>query len=168
MFLEGFPVKTSARRVGITDLPAEVQAFGSKCSESLERCGLRLSGRKTVRTCVPVDSAPSSRDLPAWGMTADGECWELATLARPTKESECGFLPTPATEGNEYLPSKYGTRGQRGAKMQKRVQRLQRKMDGGPWLAFREWMMGWPIGWTALEPLETAKFQRWLRLHGRC
>lgn len=32
---------------------------------------------------------------------------------------------------------------------------------------FLEWQMGWPIGWTALEPLEMGKFQRWLRLHGR-
>ena len=31
-----------------------------------------------------------------------------------------------------------------------------------------EWLMGWPIGWTGLAPLETAKFQRWQRLHGRC
>lgn len=25
-----------------------------------------------------------------------------------------------------------------------------------------EWMMGWPIGWTELQQLETAKFQQWL------
>jgi hypothetical protein len=37
---------------------------------------------------------------------------------------------------------------------------------GGPWIAFREWMMSWPIGWTALEPLGTAKYQEWLRWHG--
>ena len=30
-----------------------------------------------------------------------------------------------------------------------------------------EWLMGWPIGWTDLQPLATAKFQQWLRLHGR-
>lgn len=30
-----------------------------------------------------------------------------------------------------------------------------------------EWVMGWPIGWTALKPLETAKFQQWLLLHGK-
>jgi hypothetical protein len=29
-----------------------------------------------------------------------------------------------------------------------------------------EWLMGWPIGWTALRPLETAKFHLWLRQHG--
>lgn len=31
-----------------------------------------------------------------------------------------------------------------------------------------EWLMGWPIGWTALGPLATDRFQRWLRLHGKC
>lgn len=32
------------------------------------------------------------------------------------------------------------------------------------WVA---WLMGWPIGWTASEPLGMDRFQRWLRLHGR-
>jgi hypothetical protein len=27
------------------------------------------------------------------------------------------------------------------------------------------WLMGWPIGWTALKPLGTAKFQSWLQWH---
>jgi hypothetical protein len=30
-----------------------------------------------------------------------------------------------------------------------------------------EWLMGWPIGWTDLNPLVTAKFQQWLDLHGK-
>jgi hypothetical protein len=29
-----------------------------------------------------------------------------------------------------------------------------------------EWLMGWPIGWTDLQPLATDKFRLWLRLHG--
>jgi hypothetical protein len=39
---------------------------------------------------------------------------------------------------------------------------------GGPlnpnWV---EWLMGWPIGWTALEPLETDRFQEWQQQHGK-
>lgn len=31
-----------------------------------------------------------------------------------------------------------------------------------------EWLMGWPIGWSNLEPLEMAKFQEWLESHSRC
>ena len=30
-----------------------------------------------------------------------------------------------------------------------------------------EWLMGWPLGWTDLKPLETDKFQRWLDAHGK-
>jgi len=29
-----------------------------------------------------------------------------------------------------------------------------------------EWLMGWPIGWTALEPLGMDKFREWQRQHG--
>lgn len=30
---------------------------------------------------------------------------------------------------------------------------------------FAEWLMGLPIGWTKLEPVEMASYQRWRRLH---
>jgi hypothetical protein len=29
-----------------------------------------------------------------------------------------------------------------------------------------EWLMGWPLGWTDLKPLEMGKFQQWLQQHG--
>jgi hypothetical protein len=29
-----------------------------------------------------------------------------------------------------------------------------------------EWLMGWPLGWTDLKPLETGKSQLWLHSHG--
>jgi hypothetical protein len=29
-----------------------------------------------------------------------------------------------------------------------------------------EWFMGWPMGWTELEPLATDKFQSWQQAHG--
>jgi len=31
---------------------------------------------------------------------------------------------------------------------------------------FVEWLQGFPIGWTAFEPLETAWFQTWRRQRG--
>ena len=31
-----------------------------------------------------------------------------------------------------------------------------------PWV---EWLLGWPIGWTDLKPLETARFQQWPHSH---
>lgn len=38
---------------------------------------------------------------------------------------------------------------------------------GGPlnptWV---EWLMGWPLGWTACDASETVKFPQWCRSHG--
>lgn len=31
-----------------------------------------------------------------------------------------------------------------------------------------EWLMGWPIGWTGCEPLETGRFRPWCDSHGIC
>jgi hypothetical protein len=30
-----------------------------------------------------------------------------------------------------------------------------------------EWFMGWPLGWTELQPLAMGKFRQWLRSHGK-
>ncbi|HFH3152481.1 TPA: hypothetical protein ACRL37_000372 [Pseudomonas aeruginosa] len=30
---------------------------------------------------------------------------------------------------------------------------------------FVEWIMGWPIGWTALKPLATGRYHEWRRQH---
>jgi hypothetical protein len=102
--LEDSPAKTSARQAHARDWPEDVAASSLKCSGLLARSGLALCGRKTLRTCVPVASAPSSASLPAWGMMRDGECWELGTRVRRTSADECGFWPTPTTAGNELSP----------------------------------------------------------------
>lgn len=31
-----------------------------------------------------------------------------------------------------------------------------------------EWLMGWPLGWTDLKPLETDKFREWQQQHSNC
>jgi hypothetical protein len=75
------------------------------------------------------------------------------------REIEPGsLLPTPTAKGNTLSPS-----------MQKwKAHQLLADQAGGSlnpqWV---EWLMGWPIGWTDLKPLETDKFQQWLNLHGK-
>ena len=178
LLLADSPAKTSARRVKVQDLPETVRAFGLKCSELLAKFGLAMSSRKTVRICVHVDSAPSSKDLPAWGMTADGECWELGTRVRHIDATACGsLLPTlrankwglPDSHGDTsawgMLPTPTGAGNENSPSMQKWPAHS-RLPTGGLSLPLREWIMGWPIGWTACEPLATGRFQEWRRWHG--
>lgn len=158
------PAKTSVQRVAVQDLPESVRAFGSSLSASLASVGLALCSRKTVRTCVPVDLAASSKDLSAWGMTFGGACWELGTSARPIDGIGCGLLPTPSgtNGGRNHTCGRIDEWGGSSNPF--------RGTEIGKWrcLSFEEWMMGWPIGWSAPIAYETGRFRSWLQQHGSC
>lgn len=79
-------------------------------------------------------------------------------LKVPAIDEICrGQLQTPTTKGNEWAPSM--------AKHKANLN-LQVHLSGRCSLAVREWLMGWPDGWTALEPLEMGKWQEWQQQHG--
>ena len=77
------------------------------------------------------------------------------------------MLPTPLA--SDYRSSSRQMRhGQYSARL---PEVLTREAGGENCLLnpdFVEWMMGWPIGMTALEPLAEARFRWWLRQHGGC
>ena len=66
------------------------------------------------------------------------------------------MLPTPTATANMLSPS-----------MQKweSHKNLEGSVGGSLNPAWVEWLMGWPIGWTDLQPLATDRFPQWLRLH---
>ena len=77
-----------------------------------------------------------------------------------------GMLPTPTATAYGY--NKGGAQGRVGPDRPS-VDILAKGAGlGGSRLGLREWMMGWVIGWTALEPLAMDRFRLWLRLHGGC
>jgi len=158
---EDSPAKTSAQLTTTQrDWEDRARASGLRWRELLAKYGLRLSLSRTPRVCALVDSPQSSEDWPSWGITLDGVCWELATSAPRTGETACGYWPTPTTAGNENSQSMLKWPAHR---------RMFVALEtGGLSLDLREWLMGWPIGWTALEPLATDRYQQWLRLHGGC
>ena len=168
LFQEVGRVSTSQRRVAVGASPERVRDSFSRCCELLARFDLALSSRKTVRAFVPMDSAPSSRDLPAWGISHDGACWELGTSARVIGAIECGsYLPTPTA--SHYGTTNNGRRGDGSIYKTAGTPSLHtmaRRAGGRLSPAFTEAMMGWPVGWTDLEPLATDKFREWLLSHG--
>ena len=108
---------------------------------------------------------------PRWGMMRDGECWEQNPPEASTSGNEFGFtLFTPtATEGKRQNISspcwkrRMDTRDTPGTLPEQLA-----------WMGFEGWLtpmfnetaMLWPLRWTDLEPLETAKFQVWRLSHG--
>lgn len=72
--------------------------------------------------------------------------------------------PTPnASDGAKWSAQ---TKQERQAKGQQ--VRLCHELGAGGRLnpQWVEWLMGWPIGWTDLQPLETDRFREWLAQHG--
>ena len=88
---------------------------------------------------------------------------------RHTEGSDSGYWPTPrasewkgvgpiGSKSHQYrLDRKY---------LDATVQEAEQK-TGQLNPTFVEWLMGWPLGWTDLKPLETDKYQQWLQQHGK-
>ena len=181
------PARTSAAQESELESMARARACGLRWRESLAKFGLRLSLSRTPRALPPEALGSSSATFPPWGMMLNGEYWELATSTPRTDATASGLLPTPTTVGNELSPSMqkwgghrrlleflptptarsygYNQGGKAGRVGPKRpsINTLARGLDV---LTLREWMMGWPIGWTAQGPLETGRFLEWQRSHG--
>jgi hypothetical protein len=71
--------------------------------------------------------------------------------------------PTAVTNTGGAALCKWGGSGAR-AKLRTMV--TPEELNGSLNPRWVEWLMGWPIGWTALPPLETAKFHEWQHWHG--
>lgn len=142
--------------------------FGLSSLASLAKYDPDTSSWKTPQLSLFEDSTPCSVTWPRWGTMRAGECWARSTPARLTSESASGLWPTPAASA--------ATRGWgqsltgRARYSESTTSRIRADVATHGWAPrphFLEWLMGWPIGWTALAPLEMAKFQRWLTSHGR-
>ena len=159
-FLEASPARTSvppARALESTDsgLPC-----GSTWRESLVRYDLATRSWRTHR-CLWDEALPeSSATLPRWGMMRGGVCWERTTLAPLTSATDSGsWLPTPTAKANMMSPS-----------MQKWPAHRNVAQQAGGTLnpTWVEWLMGWPLEWTACDASATDKYQQWRQQHGGC
>lgn len=115
---------------------------------------------KTRQFCLWTAALDTfSGNWPNSGMMRNGECWARTMQEHPTNDTASGWWHTPVA-GDSH-----------GAGPNQHVASLgrdvRRKHGGVVSPEFAEWIMGYPIGWSALQPLETAKYRLWLSLHGR-
>jgi hypothetical protein len=117
---------------------------------------------------------PFSGTWPKWGSMRNGELFRLPMSEAIAKERESGLLPRPqSSDGpNWYAVTQQSTR--RRVKDGRQMMLihavgLTAYTHWNRWLAnppFWEAMMGWPIGWTDLQPLGTDKIAEWQQQHG--
>lgn len=128
-------------------------------------CSLR-----TAQHSLLEDSTACSPTLPPSGLMLAGRVYQRPSLAPVTNATAPGSLPTPLKSW-----------GRRGPGLSNNLENLRCSLGitleclaiveavGWRWPAsFVEWMMGWPLQWSALRPLEMDKFQSWLQQHSPC
>jgi hypothetical protein len=95
---------------------------------------------------------PCTRD---WKDTGENVNWEA--VAKKGKLAGAVMWTTPVADDTTHRKNKYAQGGTA----------LSTQAGGQLNPTWVEWLMGWPLGWTDLKPLETDKFQKWLDAHGK-
>jgi hypothetical protein len=124
--------------------------------------------------CWPTPLSRDGKDTPGMaleGVNPDGsERSRTDTLPRAVWARAKRMWPTPRAEegGPDFAKVE---RGKRTGQSVSPSLATAVALEGGSGLGplnptFREWLMGWPIGWSARRPLATDRFREWLLWHG--
>lgn len=163
-FLEAFHARTSPLQGEERVSKEPNQGSGWKWPESSMRYDPNTSSWKTRQSLLLGGLEEFSGTWPQWGTMQNGESWERTPWEPPIKETEFGSsaktndpktfkYPTPTASDLKHKKKKYNQGGRS----------LSHEVGGSLNPEFVEWLMGWPVGWTGSEPLETDKFQSWLQ-----
>jgi hypothetical protein len=180
-YLAAFPAKTFQPPEGEQESMANDQGCGEKWRGWLAKYDPDSCSWKTPQCSLLGDLDEFSETWPRWGLMRNGECWDMTTSVVNIGVNESGLLPTPTKNLFSHWSSalaKQSNDGRRksGVKvgsilwweMTEHHLRLggieDKKMIPDP--SCGEVVMGWPMGWTELQPLEMDKFREWLRQHG--
>jgi hypothetical protein len=111
----------------------------------------RASKRKST-------SAASSVTWPRAGSMRNGIAYPRPPSAPLTRGTASGYWPTPCARDWKSHHNKTCWDNARP---------LNETIGGQLNPTWVEWLMGWPIGWTDLEPLATDRFRQWFEKHGK-
>ena len=165
LFLAGFHARTLAHKEKEMAWKESDLECGNTWRGWLAKYDQNLSLWKTPQCSLLEEELESLATLPKWGMTVNGLLWEQPMLEPITKGTEFGLWATP---------TRCDYKGCTGtANFQSRKKQFQ-DLTGGqvtgtiyPNPITYEAMMGWPLGWTDLKPLETDKSHCVQQQHGK-
>ena len=168
LYLAGFRARTSAQQGKAQGLTEQGQGFGEKWHELSVRYDRATSSWRTHRSLWDEDLSACSLTLPTWGLMRNGVLWERQTWAHHTTGKDVGLWPTPRKQMTRPCKPRLNLKNQHKSNLEE-VVALEQGADGGrlnpTWV---EWLMGWPINWTASQPLAMDKCQQWQQQHGDC
>lgn len=155
----------------------------------LEKSDQGLPYWKTSQGCFLGLMATLDRYSEAWPRSGTMQCgtaFQLQPSAHLTREIDYGSWPTPLASDADKMPTgslslmvekaikpvlwatplAHNAKEPYASDYNRRTPGLAAQAGGKlnpPWVA---WLMGWPIGWTDLEPLEMDRWLQWCHSHG--
>jgi hypothetical protein len=169
LYLEGFHAKTSQLQEMEMGLTENDQECGEKWHGLLARFDQDSHLWRTVQCSLLEDLNESLQTLPRWGMTVGGALYLLPTLVQNIEENESGLslIPTPTSStGGPNHNSPTTISGKRFTMNLAGYAQSTSQVIGQLNPTWVEWLMGWPLGWTDLKPLEMDKFHCVPQQHG--
>lgn len=159
-YLAGFRAKTLAAQGVVKESQEKGLACGGTWRESLAKFDRDSGLWKTPQCSLLEDSELCLGTWPRWGMTRSGVAYRREALAQTMSATESGsWLPTPTCHNAKE--------GAYPAEYTRNTKTLATHVGGKIHPELTEWMMGWPIGWTDLNPLGMGKFLEWRHLHSK-
>ena len=166
-YLAGFHARTSAPQEPVKGSMASDPACGRRWPGSLAKYDRDSSSWKTAQRSLLEGLGECSVIWHRSGSMRSGMFFPRNSLAPTISASASGSLPTPTKSWGRRGPGISANPDKlRASPLGVRACLAIVKAVGWRWPAsFVEWMMGWPVQWTALRPLETAKFREWQQQH---
>jgi hypothetical protein len=182
------PARTSPSPEGRPGSTGGARVFGASTFDSLTFFDRATSSWRTFATSLLATAADGSEEFsgtwPRAGMTRNGTASRLAPLAPLTGGTASGLLPTPSAVSGTIGAARRAGRGRCARACRRWPPRTcghvgagdaadaDRESPGRPAAhgvnvvsgslnpAWVEWLMGFPTGWTDLEPSETPSSPR--------
>lgn len=146
-------------------------ADSDEFSETWPRWGMTVAGESfLLRTWAPPTFESESGSALIWPTPTVCGNYNRKGASKTSGDGLATAVkkwPTPCASASKGSSPGALTRKSGKDRSNDRIDHAVMASDGGQlnpqWV---EWLMGWPIGHTALEPLETGRYQEWLQQHG--
>ncbi len=148
-FLEDFRARHLARH---QEEKSQRKTCGLKCKESSQKSSHDWSLQKTYPETPLQTQQLTSLE---WVTRPERLICPRKTWVQTIYGKDFGYLHTPTTKANYSAESMQKWESARNFTI----------VFGVPTPQNQSWLMGFPSGWTDIEPLVMRKFQSWLQLH---
>ncbi len=154
-------------------LEIRAQTWPTPCSQERggsHKPGSHLTLSKAVNGWTKGKTGQDPRECRVWPTPKASDWNKRGNVSAHPRNGLTGAVmnfPTPtASDATKWSNQSLAERKAKGQQVRLNTAVSPRGGNGGrlnpDWV---EWLMGWPIGWTDLKPLEMDKFQLWQSMH---